>query len=97
MTCYLSMTRSGQSFWLGMKTVNETLYLNDNIKAKNVYWARQKRSGWDMTLAQLVQSPIFLVTKAYAIDFSLLASNIPQDEEALIDQFCFGLDNDVKD
>ena len=34
---------------------------------------------------------------AYAADFRLLASDIPWDEEALMDQFRYGLRNDVKD
>jgi hypothetical protein len=34
---------------------------------------------------------------AYASDFRLLASDIPWDEEALMDQFRYGLRNDVKD
>ena len=34
---------------------------------------------------------------AYASDFRLLACDIPWDEEALMDQFRFGLRNDVKD
>ena len=34
---------------------------------------------------------------AYAADFRLLACDIPWDEEALMDQFRYGLRNDVKD
>ena len=34
---------------------------------------------------------------AYAADFRLLTSDIPWDEEALMDQFRYGLRNDVKD
>ena len=34
---------------------------------------------------------------AYASDFRLLAWDIPWDKEALMDQFHFGLRNDVKD
>ena len=34
---------------------------------------------------------------AYAADFRLLASDIPWDEQALMDQFRQGLRNDVKD
>ena len=34
---------------------------------------------------------------AYAVDFRLLACDIPWDEQALMEQFRFGLHNDVKD
>ena len=34
---------------------------------------------------------------AYAADFRLLASDIPQDDQALIEQFRYGLHNDVED
>ena len=34
---------------------------------------------------------------AYAADFRLLASDIPWDEQALMEQFWYGLRNDVKD
>ena len=34
---------------------------------------------------------------AYAADFRLLASNIPWDDQALMEQFHYGLRNDVKD
>ena len=34
---------------------------------------------------------------AYTADFRLLASDIPWDEQALMDQFRQGLRNDVKD
>ena len=34
---------------------------------------------------------------AYAADFRLLASDIPRDDQALMEQFRFGLRNDVKD
>ena len=36
-------------------------------------------------------------TSAYASDIHLLACDIPWDEEALMDQFHFGLRKDVKD
>ena len=34
---------------------------------------------------------------AYVADFCLLASDIPWDDQALMEQFRFGLRNDVKD
>ena len=34
---------------------------------------------------------------AYATDFCLLASNMPWDDQALMEQFRYGLRNDVKD
>ena len=34
---------------------------------------------------------------AYAIDFRLLATDIPWDDQTLMKQFRFGLHNDVKD
>ena len=33
---------------------------------------------------------------AYLVDFSLLANNIPWDDQALMEQFHFGLHNDVE-
>ena len=36
-------------------------------------------------------------TSAYAADFRLLASDIPWDDQALMEQFRYGLRNDVKD
>ena len=33
----------------------------------------------------------------YAADFRLLATDIPWDDQALMEQFCYGLHNDVKD
>ena len=36
-------------------------------------------------------------TLTYAANFCLIASDIPWDEQALMDQFCFGLRSDVKD
>ena len=36
-------------------------------------------------------------TSAYAADFRLLATDIPWDDQALMEQFRYGLRNDVKD
>jgi hypothetical protein len=36
-------------------------------------------------------------TSAYVAHFRLLASDIPWDDQALMEQICFGLWNDVKD
>jgi hypothetical protein len=35
--------------------------------------------------------------RRYATDFHFLASDIPWDEQALMEQFRYGLHNDVKD
>ena len=37
------------------------------------------------------------LTSVYAADFHLLATDIPWDDQALMEQFRYGLHNDVKD